>query len=179
MLVAAVAAVAIAACGSSSSSSKPASVPLSGQEHITGTVTGKALEAKTTVIPLKFTGPVVAASSITLNGPAPKKGQTHTFVTSKGNLVASITANPVSKSVILNKKTCLGYMSTTVVFSVDGAKSTGSFKGASGSGTVIVTFQARSELGGKCSMASAAQPVTLNGAYGSFTGGGPLTLAGK
>jgi hypothetical protein len=52
----------------------------------------------------------------------------------------------------------------------------GSFKGATGSGKVVVTFQAETELKGKCSTANNAEPVSLTGAYGEFAGGGPLTV---
>ena len=57
-----------------------------------------------------------------------------------------------------------------------GSKSTGSFKGATGSGKVVLTFQAETELKGKCSTANNAEPVSLTGAYGEFAGSGPLTV---
>jgi hypothetical protein len=174
LIGAAAAALAIAGLAAACSSSSTTS----GTETFTsGKVTSaKVLEAKTTILPLKWTGPVGATGSINLTGPAPAKGQTHTFITSKGNMVALVTAKPTMSETWTDKATCLAKMVTGVVYTVDGAKSTGSFKGASGSGTVTVTFQFNSELNGKCSMASNAAPTTLTGAYGEFTGIGPLTV---
>ena len=57
-----------------------------------------------------------------------------------------------------------------------GGKSTGSFKGATGSGVVVATFQANSELNGKCSLADNAGPATMTGAYVTFTGTGPMKV---
>jgi hypothetical protein len=170
------AAAGLAAC--SSGSSEPATT--SGTEQFTsGVVTNpKVLEAKATVFTLKWTGPVTATGSINLSGPAPSKGQTHTFVTSKGNLVVLVTANPVNTAKWVNAKTCLAQDVTAVQYSVDGTKSTGSFMGATGSGVVRVTFQSNSELDGKCSLASSAQPVTMKDAFGEFAGSGPLTVKG-
>lgn len=181
-VIAVLAAAGLAACSSSSSSSvssgssKPATT--SGTEQFTsGMVTNpKVLEAKVTVFPLKWTGPVTATGSINLSGPPPAKGQTHTFVTSKGNLVVLVTANPANTAKWVNAKTCLAQDLTVVDYTVDGTKSTGSFKGATGSGVVTVTFQSNSELNGKCSMASNAQPVTMQDAFGEFAGTGPLTV---
>ena len=158
-----------AACSSSSST-------VSGTEHVYGKVTGKALESNVTKIPLTWTGPVNATGSISLSGPAPTKGQEHTFTTSKGNLVVMVTANPVNTATILSAKTCLAATTTTVAYTPLGSKSTGGFKGATGSGKVVVTFQAETELKGKCSTANNAEPVSLTGAYGEFAGGGPLTV---
>lgn len=161
---------------SSSSSSKPAT--MSGMEQFTsGVITNpKVLEAKVTVFPLKWTGPVTAVGSINLSGPPPAKGQTHTFVTSKGNLVVLVTANPTNTAKWVNETTCLAQDLTVVDYTVDGTKSTGSFKDATGSGVVKVTFQSNSELNGKCSLASNAQPTTMKDAYGEFAGSGPLTV---
>lgn len=150
----------------------------SGTETFTsGKITNPSiLSAKVTVLPLKWTGPVSASGNINLSGPPPAKGQTHTFITSKGDMVALVTAKPTMSETWVDKSTCLAKLVTGVVYSVDGAKSTGSFKSATGSGTVLVTFESNSELNGKCSLASNAEPITMTGAYGEFTGSGPLTL---
>jgi hypothetical protein len=173
-----IAVLAVAGLAACSSSSKPATT--SGIEQFTsGAVTNPAvLEAKVTVFTLKWTGPVTATGSISLNGRPPSKGQTHTFVTSKGNLVVLVTANPLSTAKWVNAKTCLAQDLMVVDYKVDGTKSTGSFSGATGSGVVTVTFQSNSELAGKCSLASNAQPVTIKGAFGEFAGSGPLTVMG-
>ena len=175
-VIAVLAVAGLAAC--SSGSSKPATT--SGTEEFTsGVVTNPAvLEAKVTVFTLKWTGPVTATGSISLNGSPPSKGQTHTFVTSKGNLVVLVTANPLSTAKWVNAKTCLAQDLMVVDYKVDGTKSTGSFSGATGSGVVTVTFQSNSELDGKCSLASNAQPTTIKDAFGEFAGSGPLTVMG-
>jgi hypothetical protein len=175
-VIAVLAAAGLAACGSGIG--KPTTT--SGTEQFTsGVVTSpKVLEAKVTVFTLRWTGPVAATGSINLSGPPPSRGQTHTFVTSKGNLVVLVTANPVNTAKWVNAKTCLAQDVTVVDYSVDGTESTGSFKGASGSGVVRVTFQSNSELDGKCSLAGNAQPVTMTDAFGEFAGSGPLTVKG-
>jgi hypothetical protein len=89
-----------------------------------------------------------------------------------------VSANPANTAKWVNAKTCLAQDLTVVDYTVDGAKSTGSFKGATGSGVVTVTFQSNSELDGKCSLAGNAQPVTMKDAYGEFAGTGPLTIKG-
>ena len=57
----------------------------------------------------------------------------------------------------VNAKTCLAQDITTVHYTVVGSESTGSFKGATGSGMVVATFEANSELRGKCSLAQNAE----------------------
>ena len=169
--VAALGIAGLAGCSSSSSTT-------SGTETFTsGKVTNpKILEAKVTILPLTWTGPVTATGTMSLSGPPPSKGQTHTFVTSKGNLVALVTAVPTRTAAWVNNGICLASEVTGVVYEVDGAASTGSFKDATGSGKVTVTFQSNSELNGKCSLARNASPTTIAGAYVEFTGSGPLTV---
>jgi hypothetical protein len=70
-------------------------------------------------------GPVSATGNINLSGPPPAKGQTHTFVTSKGNMAALVTAKPTTTATWVDKSACLAKMVTGVVYTVDGAKSTG------------------------------------------------------
>lgn len=82
-----------------------------------------------------------AAGNVNRSGPTPAKGQTHTFVTSKGNIVALVTASQTSTATWMDKSTCLARMVTGVAYTVDGAKSTGSFKGATGSGPLTVHGQ--------------------------------------
>jgi len=150
---------------------------MTGSETFTsGKVTNaKVLEANSPTLSLTYTGVVPATGSFSLGGSGPKKGQTKTFVTSKGNLVLMVASDTTSGKFV-DPSTCLAQDLTTVHYTVAGSQSTGSFKSASGSGVVVVTFQANSELNGKCSLANNAQPTTLKGAYVLFTGTGPMTV---
>ena len=172
--------LAAAGCSSSSSSSAAAKATpstMTGSETFTsGKVTNaKVLEANSPTLSLTYTGVVPATGSFSLGGSGPKKGQTKTFVTSKGNLVLMVASDTTSGKFV-DPSTCLAQDLTTVHYTVAGSQSTGSFKSASGSGVVVVTFQANSELNGKCSLANNAQPTTLKGAYVLFTGTGPMTV---
>src|SRR5208283_1345212 len=172
-------ALAAAGCSSSSGSSAAKATPstTTGTETFTsGKVTNaKVLEANSPTVPLTYTGVVSATGSFNLGGSGPKKGQIKTFVTSKGNLVLMVASDTVSAKFV-DPSTCLAQDITTVHYTVAGSQSTGSFKNASGSGVVNATFQANSELKGKCSLANNAEPATLTGAYILFTGTGPLTV---
>jgi cytoskeletal protein CcmA (bactofilin family) len=173
-------ALAAAGCSSSSSSSTVAKATpstMTGTETFTsGKVTNaKVLEVNSPTVQLTYTGPVSATGSFNLGGSGPKKGQIKTFVTSKGNLVLMVASDTVSAKFV-DPSTCLAQDITTVHYTVVGNQSTGSFKSASGSGVVSATFQANSELKGKCSLANNAEPATMTGAYILFTGTGPLTI---
>ena len=132
---------------------------MTGTETFTsGKVTSaKVLEANSPTVPLTYTGVVSATGSFNLGGAGPKKGQTKTFVTSKGNLVLVVASDTVSAKFV-DSSTCLAQDVTTVHYTVAGGQSTGSFKSASGSGVVNATFEANSELKGKCSLANNAEP---------------------
>jgi hypothetical protein len=137
-----------------------------------GAVYGKAAVANTTVIPLVWRGLVNAHGTFSADGPAPVKGQHHTFVTSKGNLEAVVSANP-SDVQSSNTKTCHFTDLTTVHFNVVGSQSTGRFAWTWGSGVVKVYFAAygpRYTSGphkGQCNMSNNAQPLA-KGAIATF-----------
>lgn len=192
LVAAGIVSIALAACSSSSSTSTHASASASstrmstvapGDGHPPATETftsgkvtsAKVLNSNSPTVQLMFTGPVVATGSVNLGGSGPTKGQLHTFTTSKGNLVLQVVSD-TSNTKLLSTKTCLALNVTTVKYTVVGSKSTGSFKSATGSGVVTVTFQANSELNGKCSTASNAEPTTMANAYMLLYGAGPLTV---
>ena len=92
-------ALAAAGCSSSSSSSAAAKATpstMTGTETFTsGKVTNaKVLETNSPTVPLTYTGVVSATGSFNLGGAGPKKGQTKTFVTSKGRSLVVHTAAP-------------------------------------------------------------------------------------
>ena len=171
LAAAAVTAAALAACSSSTTTA------VTGTETFTsGKVTSaRVLESNSPTLALAYTGAVSATGSVNLGGSGPAKGQQKTFATSKGNLVLQVVSDTNSAGYV-DAKTCLARSVTTVHYTVVGSKSTGSFKDAAGSGVVAVTFQANSELNGKCSLADNAGPATMKGAYVLFTGTGPMKV---
>lgn len=161
---AALTAVALAACSSSNS----------GTEHFaSATVTGKAALANS--FALTYTGPVNTTGTFSTGGPGPKPGQLRAFHTKAGTLMLKVKSVPVNKS-SGNQKACTFTQKTVVDYTVDGAKSTGSFAGATGSGEVTVMFSGTGPRlkNGKCNPSNNATPIK---ASASFTGTGPLTLA--
>jgi hypothetical protein len=177
-----------AACSSSSSSSStvaapathsvtPAVTSLTGTEAMKGTVTGAAVIASTTTYHLALTGPVTTTgtwTSPTGNGTK----VTTTFTTPAGNLVVNANAPDANNPpTVINASTCLFKSTIHATYVVDGAKSTGKFAGAVGSGNVAVTFAAYTPKlsNGKCNTSSSAQPLA-SGAVSTFTAAGPLTI---
>src|SRR6202034_3011782 len=69
---------------------------ITGPEIAYGAVYGKAATANNPVIPVAWRGLVNAHGYFSPNGPAPKKGQLHTFSTSAGKLTVAVTAAPTS-----------------------------------------------------------------------------------
>ncbi len=120
-------------------SSQAASKAITGPEIAYGVIYGKPATANNPVIPVVWRGLVHAHGVFSPNGPAPKKGQHHTFTTSAGKLTVVVTAPP-TKSQSVNVKACHFAFSTRVVFAVVGGKSTGKFHRASGRGAVKVYF---------------------------------------
>ena len=165
------------ASGSATHSATPTATSMVGTEVMKGTVTGKAVIANTTTYHLTLTGPVNTTGTWTSpNGNATKV--TTTFTTPAGNLVANADApdanNPPTVS---NARTCLFKSTIHATYVVDGAKSTGKFAGATGSGDIAVTFAvyAPKLSNGKCNTSNSAQPLTA-GAISTFTATGPLTI---
>jgi hypothetical protein len=138
-----IAAVALAGLPALALASPRAAAPsVTGPEVISGAIHGKAALANAPVIPLKLTGLLVTSSKVNLGGSgSPHKGATKTLKTPEGNLTVMVTAKPQSTQ-SLNPKTCAESYAQYIVVSVDGAKSTGSFAGASGPGAVQIAFHA-------------------------------------
>ena len=146
----------LAACSSSSSggsaaagSAKP-SASASGTETIYGKLTGPAVTTSST-FHLVFTGPVATTSSTVLSSVA-TKGESFTFKTSAGDLAIIFDATGVPTGTLLSTQTCRAVITETLPFTVDGAKSTGKFAGATGTGKA--TIRASGDLpklsSGKC-----------------------------
>ena len=188
VLVACAALVAIlAACSSSSSSSgtsasthsaTASAAAKSGLETVTGQVTGAAAVANTTTFHLKFTGPVTTTGTFTPPN-SNAKTQAVVFPTQAGNMAvnATVTSNPNAAPTMVNAAQCRFAFATRVNYTIDGAKSTGSFAGATGSGKATVSFTADAPKlsDGKCNMSQNAQPLA-KGAIAVFAAAGPLTL---
>jgi hypothetical protein len=171
----------LGACSSSSSSSSSSTAtasaaPKSGTEAAYGKVTGSAAMANNPVFHLTFTGPVSTTGTIPLGG-TPKKGASHTFTTAAGNLVVTLDSAGTSGGGLKSTKTCLFVYTTTVPFTVDGAKSTGKFAGATGSGKAVVLFSGDLPKlsNGKCNESQNAEPSAKT-ALGTFTATTTLTL---
>jgi hypothetical protein len=82
---------------------------------------------------------VAAQGLFPVNGPAPKKGQQHTFATSAGKLTVVVTAAP-ARFQNVSLKACHFTYPTYVSFAVLGGKSTGRFARSSGPGSFQVSF---------------------------------------
>lgn len=152
---------------------------VSGTETITGQVSGAAADATGPTIPLTFRGPVNATGSWTL----PSANDTHqvtTFRTTAGNLTINATLlNPNGPTQYIGAP-CRYGSTARVVYTVDGARSTGKFAGASGSGRVAVTSSVElpKQAGTPyCTEPSnyKIQPLKGTGKI-VFTGAGPLTV---
>jgi hypothetical protein len=134
-------AILLAAGPALAASSSPAP-SITGPEVISGSVHGKAALANAPIIPLKLTGVVAATSKVNLGGNgAPKKGDTKDLITTAGKLTVEITAKPQNTQSI-NPKTCAASFAQYLQVAIVGGKSTGSFAGASGPGSVQLSFSA-------------------------------------
>jgi hypothetical protein len=157
------------ALASSHAGHKPVTVP----EHAYGAVHGQSAIADNPTIPLAWGGLVRAHGVFSPNGPAPTKGQHHTFDTSAGKLVVVVTAPP-AESQNANPKTCKFSYSTNVNFAALGGLSTGRFAGVSGRGGVQFSesgYLPRYQSGkkqGRCDTSPNA-PELARGAVASFT----------
>jgi hypothetical protein len=147
----------LAACSSSSSggsaavgSAKP-SASASGTETIYGKVTYPAVAAKNPQFHLVFAGPVATTSSTALGNSA-RKGESFTFKTPAGDLAITFDATGAPTATLVSTTTCLAVISETVPFTVDGAKSSGKFAGAAGTGkaTLRISGDLPKLSSGKC-----------------------------
>jgi hypothetical protein len=166
----------LAACSSSSSGTAVAAAPKSGTEVIFGKLTGSAAMANNPTFRLTFTGPVATTGTIPL-GSSPKAGATHTFSTAAGDLAVTLDSAGKNTGSVKSTKTCLAVFSTTVPFTVDGAKSTGRFAGASGNGRAVVVFSGKLPKlsSGKCDESQNAAP-SVSTAVATFTATTKLTV---
>ncbi len=152
---------------------------ITGPEIAYGAVYGKPATANNPVIPAAWRGLVNAHGVFSPTGPAPKKGQHHTFTTSAGNLTVVVTANPTNTQSV-NIKACHFSFSTYVVFAALGGKSTGKFARTWGPGAVQVSFAGygpRYKSGphkGQCNTSPNA-PELAKGAVASFVLSAVLT----
>ena len=167
--------IAIAAVAAACSST-PATT--SGTETWQGTTTGAA--AVTSGAPtyhLTFTGPVHATA--TWSPPNNNKTKaTVTFKTSAGNLVVNADLpNNNNPPTTTNAKTCLFVQTLTGTYTVVGSTSTGSFKNATGHGSVKDIFHAYGPKlsNGACNQSNSAQPLAA-GAYTTLYVSGPMTV---
>ena len=166
------AAASTAACGSGTSH------PVNGTETIHGKLTGAAAEANHPLFRLTFTGPVGTSGTISLDGSNAAKGQRHSLSSKAGTLAVTLDSagkNTSSSNPALPK--CAAAFTSTVPFTVDGAKSTGKFAHAKGNGTAVVAFAGDMPhlKAGQCDEASNAIPVAGT-AVSTFTATVALTL---
>ena len=167
------------ASGRPAGGARPATTP--GTETFTGKVTGKAAIANSLVVPLTFSGVVPTTGTFR----PPNSSSTHvtiTFPTKSGNLVVAANAPGANAPpTIVNKAACTFRSAVHATYTVDGAKSTGRFAGATGSGKATFSFQANAPKytsgrhKGQCNMSSNAQPLA-SGAFVTFTAAGPMTV---
>ena len=150
-----------------------------GTETITGQVSGAAADAADPAISLTYRGPVNATARWTLptaNGTR----QVITFRTTAGNLTINATLTGPNGGAQYIGAPCRYRYTTQVVYTVDGAKSTGKFAGASGSGHAAVTssVEVPKQAGTPyCEDPSNYRTQPLNGTGRiAFTGAGPLTV---
>jgi hypothetical protein len=130
----------LAACTSSgSSTATAAAAPMSGTETVSGKLTGSASMSNIPVFRLRLTGPVDTTATISLYA-MPAKGTSYMLKTPVGNLVVNLDSAGTSTGGLKSAKTCLYATTTTVPFTVDGANSTGTFAGATGTGTAMFMF---------------------------------------
>ena len=108
---------------------------------------------------LTLTGPVGTTATIQL-GPPPEKGASYTFGTRVGNLAVTLDSAGTSTAGLKSARTCLYAVTTTVPVTVDPAKSTGKFAGATGTGQAVVVFAGDDPKfsNGTCNESGNAQP---------------------
>jgi hypothetical protein len=165
--------VAAAACSSSTSTTAGTEV-FQGRQALTPAE--MASSTFTPTYPLAFTGPVATTATWSPPGGNATKITT-TFKTSAGNLVVNADVPNVNNPpTTVNPTTCLSTSTITGTYTVVGDKSTGKFKGGTGSGKIVDLFVGTLPKlsSGKCNESQSAQP--LPGAYTTFHASGPLTV---
>jgi hypothetical protein len=140
-LAALTAVLALAACTSPGSSTAPAATtPTSGTETVSGKLTGSAAASDYPVFHLTLTGPVGTTATIQLGPEVPQQGDLYTFHTAVGDLAVTLASAGTNTGDLKSAKTCLYALTTSVPFTVDSVSSTGTFAGATGSGTAVFMF---------------------------------------
>jgi hypothetical protein len=174
----------LAACSSSSSGGSPAagsakpSASASGTETIYGKLSGRAVGANNPPFHLVFTGPVATTVRTALSNTA-AKGASFTFKTPAGDLAITFDAAGAPTATLVSTTTCLGVISETAPFTVDGAKSSGKFAGAAGTGkaTLRVSGDLPKLSSGKCDEHQrSGMPFVPKTAVGTFTATIKLTV---
>ncbi len=170
----------LAACSSSSSAATPtaktSAAPTSGTETIYGKLTGPAVTTGNPVIHLTLTG-LVATTGKAAVGSTPRKGESLTFRTGAGNLAVTYGSAPAPTGRLISASTCLVVVKLTVPFSVDGAKSTGKFADATGTGkaVAVVSGDLPKLSSGKCNESNTAH-LTAKTAVARFKATVKLTV---
>jgi len=112
---------------------------ISGDENISGVVYGEAVLGNILTFPLSWRGLISQSSEFTL----PSGGSSSaTLPSGLGGLEITLTSNFTFKILYMNSSTCYVVGQTSGTIAVDGASSTGAFKGASGSGSLAETLGA-------------------------------------
>jgi hypothetical protein len=164
-------------CGSSgggSGSTSSAAAARTGTQAVTGSVTGRAALAGETTIPLKLSGVVNTTGSIHLVN---SRSQPIIMIKSRmGDLAVSHSKGKTSQK-LLSSKTCKISYGVRGTYTVQGGKSTGSFKGATGSGKITLVFTANlpKKSDGTCDVSSKAVP-RASSARVAFAAHGPMTV---
>lgn len=134
----------LAACTSPGSSTatataKATTTPVPGTETLSGKLTGPAAASTgILVFHLRLTGPVGTTATIRLGTEVPEKYELYTIHTAVGDLAVTLASAGTSTGGLKSATTCLYVLTTAVPFTVDGASSTGTFAGATGTGTAVV-----------------------------------------
>lgn len=164
-----------AACGSSAPSSSapsPTATVRTGTQNLSGSLSGKEALSGARSIPLHLSGLISTSATLSLNGnPNPAMVKT-----GQGTLAVSHSATSNSQK-LLNAKTCEFAIGQHSKYTVDGGKSTGTFKNATGSGTAVITLTGNlpKNSSGKCDTSATAVPKPGTARL-SFTAHGPLTV---
>jgi hypothetical protein len=176
----------LAACSSSSgrpatptstaAASPRSASPTSGTERIFGTATGRAVIAGNPVVRLTLTGPVATTGTAAL-GNTPRKGGSLTFKTAEGILAVTYGRVGEPAGRLVSARTCRAVVKLTVAITVDGAKSTGAFAGATGVGEAVgvVSGNLPKLSDGTCDESNTAQP-TAKTAVATFAATVQLTV---
>jgi len=171
----------LAACSSSSSSTatptaKTSTAPTSGTEAIYGKLTGPAAVSGNPVIHLTLTG-LVATTGTAAVGSTPEKGGSLTFRTAVGNLAVTYGSVGAPTGSLMSAETCMVVVTQTLPFTVDGAKSTGKFARATGTGKAVAVLSGNLPKlsSGKCNESNNAQ-LSAETAVATFTATVRLTV---